>query len=401
MSYYHRKKWYRYKKVVLPPIYDLQGYLIKDPLLTDRPKRKIDISIFLKNEFLTCDKITFAKFSNLYSKTYGTRACSYMIRTYPGWKSGNVKITGLIAGRIPQFVPPYLSDEKRFLILKWEVQYYLDTIRYEHTYNKILISINDSYYQFERSIENFNYGNLSCFFIEKGFFSAEEIDQFVYACKYALIHKLKQSYDQVRGDISLIKSKIEEFKVVLYNGKYHIDFLNKTYDLNSVMMIEDRQISIGDSFLILSTGFKELTETYILKELLEISFIDKKAKTNGFINSIDLHTIFNEYNEGKLKKLNISILAKFQGFGGMLNLELKYVPNEEFYDSILLSIIRLILTIILTFVIRFIVIKYFNHFSQLFYITCFFISLYILYEINALVIVLYNLNKNGKKFSSI
>lgn len=377
-KWYSKKKWYREKKLVLPPKYDSKGFLIIDCVFTEKPERKIDIVAFLRNEFLTCDKLTFGKMASLYEDNYGKIACSYMKRTYLDWKSGKITMTGHIAERMAQFVPPFLSDDKRFLILKWEVQYYLDTIRFEYMdtkgFNKAIPnSINKSFHQFEQSIDKFNSSNLGSFFIDKKFFSVDEVDQFIYACKYALKEKLQQSYDQVRKDISLIKLSFVRFKILLFDGSYTIDFLNSTFDLREALDLKEEPLLFCDSTFRLSGGFKALTERHILNELLEISFVDRRATIDGAVNSANLAAIMNEFNEGKRRKQNISILARLQGYGGVLNVNLEHIPNREFYNSILLCLIRLILILSATSVSAFLIFSRFRSFSLFFYIALFFI----------------------------
>lgn len=53
-----------------------------------------------------------------YGTAYGAQAESYARKTYPKWKSGSVKLSGQTAERLLNLIPPLLSTETRFELVR-------------------------------------------------------------------------------------------------------------------------------------------------------------------------------------------------------------------------------------------------------------------------------------------
>lgn len=60
-----------------------------------------------------------------YGKHYGKSSEAYARRTYPGWKSGAVKLSGQTAERLLELLPPRISKEQRFELIKKLRKHYL------------------------------------------------------------------------------------------------------------------------------------------------------------------------------------------------------------------------------------------------------------------------------------
>lgn len=53
-----------------------------------------------------------------YGQTYGDEPEAYAREAYPKWKAGTVKMSGQTASRLLELLPPYLSTDKRFDLVK-------------------------------------------------------------------------------------------------------------------------------------------------------------------------------------------------------------------------------------------------------------------------------------------
>lgn len=53
-----------------------------------------------------------------YGNNYGKKASDYARVTYPKWKSGQVKMSGLVAERLLNLIPPFLTEGERFDLIK-------------------------------------------------------------------------------------------------------------------------------------------------------------------------------------------------------------------------------------------------------------------------------------------
>ena len=60
-----------------------------------------------------------------YGKAHGSSAESYARKTYPKWKNGQTKLSGQTAERLISLIPPYLSEEVRFELIKKLRSHYL------------------------------------------------------------------------------------------------------------------------------------------------------------------------------------------------------------------------------------------------------------------------------------
>ena len=68
--------------------------------------------------FLNLETSSLDKLLQRYGKQYGERPESYARKTYPKWKSGEVKLSGQTAQRLLELLPPLLPAEKRYDLVK-------------------------------------------------------------------------------------------------------------------------------------------------------------------------------------------------------------------------------------------------------------------------------------------
>ena len=88
---------------------------------------------YIENEFFNADDELFQKISNLYFNIYGERPYRYLLNTYNSLKSGSVKTSRQTMKRIFRCVPRFLTDEKRFIILKNEILFFILEASNYHT----------------------------------------------------------------------------------------------------------------------------------------------------------------------------------------------------------------------------------------------------------------------------
>jgi hypothetical protein len=309
----------------------------------NRPKR-FDVRNYLKDEFFNCDKIVFTKIANLYGRLYGTNAYNYMIKTFYSWKSGSVGISGQTFSRILQCVPRFLSDEKRFYILKCEMVYFLDSLHYEQqSKNKtaLLIDINNLFLNYLKQVENFDKDNLS-WFVGKGIFSDYELDQFIMVCRYSLLKRLNLSVQQVYNDLTLINEKISYYNINKFESNYKIDFLNTVVDISSIKEANLTLPIFDDVTINLDGLFEDYAQHYILDELMKVDYSKKAGDANAFIKANDLNNLLSHYNQQLNAKKHFTIESRLQGQGGVLTLNLAYTPLNITIEKITIASIKII-----------------------------------------------------------
>lgn len=72
----------------------------------------------VKQIFLNLSHEKLSLVFDLYADKYGGGAQSYAVSTYSCWKAGRVKMSGLVAGRLLNLVPPVLDAGQRFELVK-------------------------------------------------------------------------------------------------------------------------------------------------------------------------------------------------------------------------------------------------------------------------------------------
>ncbi len=72
----------------------------------------------IKQDFLSLDDEPLNDLLEDYKDIYGSSARQYARRTFSKWKSGETKLSGQTMERLIELVPPYLSPEQRFDLLR-------------------------------------------------------------------------------------------------------------------------------------------------------------------------------------------------------------------------------------------------------------------------------------------
>jgi hypothetical protein len=367
----------------------------------EKPLR-FNVQSYLKKEFFNADKETFQKITELYRDLYGNDAYRYLLSVYDSWKSNRVSMTFWTVKRIVECVPRCLSDEKKFFILKNEVINFLQTIQVkkENSYSYSSLSeINSLFENFAIKIDKFNSNNLS-HIISKKFFSSEEIENFIIVCKYILFEKLRQSYRQVCNDLILFKEKVSNIKRGLFSSHYHIEFLNLKIDLSNINEFQFNLIEFKREIAFPNGPYKSFAEQYILEEIMEMNYFEKKGALNRQIKSNDLNFFFEQYEKLKHEKTEAEINSDFIGEGGKLTISLEVKSISKIYTLIFLISSKLIAGLVILGTSIFFIFE-FNSKNMLFIFLCCFVFIiyligFIVIRIEELKIQIKNLRKYGK-----
>ena len=76
----------------------------------------------IRKAFLNLEDKALDELFTDYGEIYGESAERYARKTFPDWECGNTKLSGRTMERLIELVPPYLSAEQRFTILKHVVK---------------------------------------------------------------------------------------------------------------------------------------------------------------------------------------------------------------------------------------------------------------------------------------
>lgn len=332
MSYYYRKprhrtSWYSRTN--------------RDAPRASGPRKSFDVEQYLKQEFFNCDDLTFAKIANLYRHLYGPGPYRYLLNTFYSWKKGHVRVSGQTTDRILECVPKFLTDDKRFHILKCEIVHFVERLHFKQQNKKASIGqLNSLFENYAKEIDNFREVNLT-WFVSKGIFDETEIEEFLAVSKYALRERLNLCCRQVQNDLSLVKYKFMGLKPGTFSATYRIDFLSSTIDLSKLDETSSIDIELATVRVNIAGKFKRFAEEYILEELVQMSFSEKEGEINRFIKAADLDFVLAQYDAIANQDGEASLKSTFKGEGGVLSLSLELKSLQRVYRRIFISLAKL------------------------------------------------------------
>lgn len=312
------------------------------PPLPSRPTKTFSVETYLKNEFLNADSKTFAKIAGLYRKLYGDRAYRYMLETHASWKYGYVRVSGQTMHRILQCVPKYLSDDKRFYILKNEIIYFIETLHHKHKHKPLtLFEINQRFEEFAQSINDFNEVDLK-WFVGKKIFPEEEIESFLRICRHALSKRLASALRQVQNDLALISDALVYLPPNKVKATYEMDFLQSTVDLADLVTANLRHLSLSVPDIKAEGQFKDFAEQFVVEEFMKLRFSEQEGTANRQIKETDLTYAIQKFQDLVAADEEASIACTFKGEGGTLSLNLEVKSLGRIKFSLYTSALKII-----------------------------------------------------------
>jgi hypothetical protein len=331
MTYINRQSYYGQKRLHVSQIPPQEKH------------KTFDATAYLTNEFFNADNVTFTKITRFYKQLYGNGAYKYLMDTFNSWKFGYVRPSGQTIGRILECVPKFLTDEKRFHILKCEIIKFIDNQHHKQRHKHIAIDeLERVFDNYAKEIHNFTQLNLT-WFVRREIFTDAEIEQFLTVCKYALQEKLNLSYRQVRNDLELVSLKLLPLKPGTFTATYYIDFLSCYIDLPQLNYRAQNPIQFRNVGIRIEGKFKRFAEEYILQELMKMSFSEKEGQINHFIKANDLEFFIAQYREILDKDTDADLSSQFKGEGGQLSLSLRLYSLSGLRISVALSVAKLLL----------------------------------------------------------
>ena len=297
---------------------------------------------FLLKEFLNADDKTLYLIIRHYYKHYGNGAGDYLKNTYNSWKRGYTGISSLTFGRVVEFMPLYLSEEKRFFILRTEVERFVENLRNRKQSKIKLLEINPAYSDIQEKIFGFNEKDLE-WFVGKNIFTNELIDHYLKICKYVLNQKLIQVYNATIKDLLILKDKISDFNQFIELSEYEVFFLNKIVAINSEELQNIEVLKLRNLEFSIDSSFNKFGQQYFLNELMNISFNEKQNDVYTELMSSDIDLFFSQFLDLKDNSKNrISMKSSFKGMGGNFKLNIEFIPVQMSQTFLLMSIIKLV-----------------------------------------------------------
>ena len=312
-------------------------------------KTRNKIYNFLLDEFLNADDKTLSLIVRHYYKHYGNGPGDYLRNTYYSWKKGYTGISSLTFGRVIDFMPLYLTDEKRFIILKSEIESFVENLTNTKQSKIALSEINSRFIDLQNKILDFNKDDLQ-WFVGKNIFTNDLIEHYLTICKYVLNQKLIQVYRSFTSDLLIIKNNLYQFNQPIELAEYDILFLNQTVNIASATPASIEIIELKTLNFNLDDSFKKFGQEYFLNELMKISFNEKQNTTHSEIMSSDINLFFTQFAALKSNtKSQISMKSTFKGIGGNFRVNLEFIPINLSQTFLLKSILKFVTLCVITF----------------------------------------------------
>jgi len=295
-----------------------------------------EIQSYIKKEFFSIDRNTFTKIADLYRSLYGEKPYSYLLDAYGYWRRGERRVSDQTMDRILKCVPKYLSKEKKIIILRSEIIQFIERKKKKYENKPINCNqIDGIYTDFYNSVEHFDASDLRWFV--KDVFALSEIKSFIEIAKYVVRKKLEQSYNQVKNDLKILYPVVSQISFGVENQYYIIDFFKTSISLSTFPEITMRLGSKGIPEPVLDENIDERMLSYLLDEILKLTYIKEVGKINQEISKNDLALLWKRYKAISDNDTEAEIFSEFQGKGGFFSIRILLKSKTKLRQSLILS----------------------------------------------------------------
>lgn len=321
-----------------------------------------EIQSYIRKEFFNINRTTFLQIAELYRSIYGEKPYRYLLEAYDFWKEGRRRVSDQTMERILKCVPKYLSKEKKLFILKLEIIQFIERQQKKYEYKPIHFNQLEAIYEeFFNSIEQFDYNDLRWFV--KDVFTKKEIDKYIEISKYVVKKKLEQSYHQVKSDLEILYPIVSKISFGVKTQFYTIDFFKTKFDLNTFPEITMRLWRKEVSPPSLDDNIDERMLSYLVDEILRLTYIHEAGKINQEISQNDLSILWKQYKDFLDNDNEADIFSEFQGKGGIFSIEIILKSKSKLIQEFILCVSKSIASFLGFLLMLFIFIK-FNLFKK-------------------------------------
>lgn len=311
MTPYYRRRWYRRRR---------RYYSRNTSRQTAQPTSPHEKSLqFVRDEFFALDSFSFAQFSEFYGNNYGDGPKHYMRRTYPNWKAGTTKMAGQTEYRILECVPPFLSTDKQFELLSFQVPSVIQQQKSKLNVSSIKTSdLENCYRSLAASVEEHEY-KLDWFL--KEVFPKEELSEFLKVFKYTMLDCLRQSYTQVRQDLMLIHEHLPDLEGSV-DISYQASLLGCDVEVDVYPPPGSAQLTISMSEPSLVTQFRDQYMAILVDHSLSQCKSDAAGKVNQAVALSDVESVVAQLQRTTSDQ-EYDTTMDIQGQGGILYIHLQ------------------------------------------------------------------------------
>jgi len=296
---------------------------------------------FVRNEFFHFNEIAFNNFVGLYSSKYGDGAAQYLRRTYNKWRSKATNMSGQTEKRILQCVPPFMTKEKQFKLLSYQIPTIINQQR--RALRSSSINLSDMINAYRKLSLEICQNQYKMDWFVKEIFPPAELEEFFNVLKFTMADCLRLSYSHVLNDLLIIKDILPyvDGSIKFY---YNISLLQCDLEIDHYPPRIEDQLTIPMPTPRLVTQFRDQYRTIILDHALTQCRLNSIDEVNRQIAINDIRSSI-----AKLRRINPDQEYDFnfevKGFGGSLRIIMQRVNMVRLKYSIIKQVFKIAFSI--------------------------------------------------------
>ncbi|MCL4216112.1 MAG: hypothetical protein KJ052_03770 [Candidatus Hydrogenedentes bacterium] len=273
----------------------------------------------VRSEFFSFEPETFDRFARFYATKYGMGAEKYLRKTYPGWRSGTIRMAGHTEARILGCVPRFIQPDKQFELLSYQIPAVLRQQRDAFKAKGVRMSEMESTFRnIAECIINQEYV-LDWFVSEV--FPPSEVTEFLNVFKFSILDCLRQAYSEVRKDLIVLRDILPVLDASI-DVTYNIALLDCPLDIDVYPPPGESLLQLQMLEPKLITKFRQQYRKILLDHAINHGGVEKLSHNCRQIAYADLLSVVNHLR-GLAAEEEYKSTFQVQGHGGTLTLEIQ------------------------------------------------------------------------------
>lgn len=280
------------------------------------------VSSYILNEFFTANNSFLEDFLKEYEIKYGYSRANYFKKNFQNWKNRRTELSWELKQRIEDLAPKLFNNSQRFHLLRFSV--FNEIISLKNKLKGKVFKASELFQEYSSLINRTDELDPKIFPSHRKYFSEEEKKIVVKAIKYLLRQKLKNSFNNVKYDLSIITEELSKAKAGIKKVVYLIQFLECEVILDSqIRYFSTLELMNDEDTPNEASSLKKEINFFLTNEIFKIDSIQKMNEANGTISKKDISILVSNHNDLINDKIISSTNSVFRGKGGSVTINLE------------------------------------------------------------------------------
>jgi predicted DNA-binding protein YlxM (UPF0122 family) len=301
---------------------------------------------YIENEFFNLDQdmAMHRHFWRIYGAKYGQGALDYLWKTYTGWKSGTVGMSGQTRSRLLNCVPPVLSKEKQFTILSFYydeiIEQFADDLKHCPP-----IKVSELYDLFIEVLLFAKEREIKLGWFVQDLFSPTEIENFTNLTRYTVIDSICKTYEIIIKDLDIIRHLFIKQNKGCLELTYEVRMLKCRVEIDQHPAHIPKKIDYDLNIPELGEKYNELYKRILLDHALRLREDEARAEHINAIAISDVKSLLDRI--GTLDHtFETDSLVECMGGAGCLKIHFWRKNRYKMYCEFLMSLVKCILVVV-------------------------------------------------------